>query len=676
MNNTKEGKTEIMFHEHVRKTLNSASQTPQRKDTHSAPQVKQETKGKPEGLSTIATNLYMSLIGGKDTVTKLSREACTISEQSVKEYRTIHKSIESSTNATDPKHSVVRTTTWTTVNLPGLQGGISFDVLIKAKLLDQDILRRLEMGLTTVEEVQVTVAQFLSQPKTIAGVYLELSKNNISFLESAEKGILTKANAIEFLEAQAATGSSISLAAGKPQPFEDALEKGNLDTLLKDKLREAHLAFSGYIHRDKKLSVFEAIEARLVERCKGNAFLEVQIATGGLVNPELGVRVPADVAVDRGLLTKATLQSLYEPRTNPKRFHNPCTGQKAHYRELLKICVYDVDDGVYLLPFGNMHPSNASPTSARKLSVISSHRGTKMSAYEAYKGKHINKVTYLFLSRQDAEWVEESSVDVNGSTRHIITDGKSGRQLCIETAISQRYLEETELASYRSGSLSIYELVDLIYSRMVVVEDVNSPIAGLWDATQKKRLSVLQAFQQNLIDSVTALRLLEAQVCTGGILDPTSGEKATLKEALSQGLLDASFAHQLPLYEQAYRGIVHPKTGKIISVTQAIQENLFPKDIGLRCLEFQLLTGGLINPENQSRISLEEVTQSGLLDKSMSGLLNDAKSYSKIIICPKTRRGISFMEALERSIYDYHTGLRLLEAVRAKTTHQTYWNYR
>uniref|UniRef100_A0A8C5FBS2 Dystonin n=1 Tax=Gadus morhua TaxID=8049 RepID=A0A8C5FBS2_GADMO len=245
----------------------------------------------------------------------------------------------------------------------------------------------------------------------------------------------------------------------------------------------------------------------------------------------------------------------------------------------------------------------------------------------------------------------------------------SAKQLVIDQlkarCSDQRYLEATELTSYRSGSLSIYELVDLIYSRMGVVEDVNSPIAGLWDATQKKRFSVFQAVQQNLVDRVTALRLLEAQVCTGGILDPASGEKATLKEALGRGLLDQSFALQLPLYEQAYQGVVQPKTGKRISVAQAVQEGVFSKDIGLRCLEFQLLTGGLIDPETRSRISLEEVTRSGFLDKRTLDSLKDTKSYSKSIICPKTRRGISFMEALERSFHDYHTGLRLLEAVSA-----------
>jgi hypothetical protein len=127
----KDGKTDITFHEHVKNTFSSASQmtTPQQKDPHSAPQVTQETKGKTEGRSTIATNIYKSLMGGQDTVTELSRVANRMSEQSdkkpAKEYRTIHKEIECSMYTTDTKDSAARLITWTSVNLPGLQGSIS-----------------------------------------------------------------------------------------------------------------------------------------------------------------------------------------------------------------------------------------------------------------------------------------------------------------------------------------------------------------------------------------------------------------------------------------------------------------------------------------------------------------------------------------------------------------------
>lgn len=336
---------------------------------------------------------------------------------------------------------------------------------------------------------------------------------------------------------------------------------------------------------------------------------------------------------------------------------------------------------VYLIPIGERHFSGLSPASSHRLSVICSSAGLEMSTYEAYKVNHIDNRTYLFLSQQDSTWQEKAIVDVNGSPLHIITDLKTGRQICIETALSQRILETTELVSYRSGRLSIYELVDLIFSRMVVVKDPNSPVAGLWDVTQKRRLSVLQALQQNLVDRLTALRFLEAQACTGGICDPASGTRTPVTEALRKGLLDESLARQLQQFEQAYYGIIHPQTSKILSVAQAVQENLFPKDVALRCLEYQFLTGGLVNPESHDRVSLEGAIQSCLVDKATASLLKDDKSHSKTLTCPKSKRKISFKEALERGIFDCHTGLRLLEATKshsvgASSSFQYIWSYR
>uniref|UniRef100_A0A667YLX4 Uncharacterized protein n=1 Tax=Myripristis murdjan TaxID=586833 RepID=A0A667YLX4_9TELE len=588
-------------------------------------------------------------------------------------------SMNQSTSDSLEKLSVLDSS-WISLKLPGFQGNISIETLIKTKLLSEEILHKLEMGLTTVEEVQESLAPFLSKPTTIAGLYLESSKKKISFLEAAEEGFLARTYAIEFLEAQAETGGIVDLAMGKTHSVLDAVERRILEGDLKDKLMHAEKAVSGYVHGSKKLSVFQAMEERILDRYKGKKILEVQIATGGIICPDIGVKVPANIAFDQGLLNRDTLKSLYDPFSNPKGFHNPVTGQKTYYRDMLNACVYDIDGGVYLFPLGDRHLSSVSPRSSHTVSVVNSSCGMEMSAYEAYKAKHIDKWTYLFLSQQDSEWQEQAIADVSGSPLHIIVDLKSGRQLCIEAALSQRFLETSELENYHSGLLSIYELADLIFSRMVVVEDVNSPIAGLWDVAQRKRLSVLQALQQSLIDKATALTLLQAQACTGGICDPSSGEKAPITDALRRGLLDESFAHELQQYEQAYHGIIQPRTAKTLSVAQAVQENLMPKDVGLRCLEFQLLTGGLINPETHDRVSLEEVIQSCLIDKGTATVLKDEKSHTKSITCPKTKRRISFKEALERSIYDCHTGLRLLEAAKAhsvgaKSTFHYVWTY-
>lgn len=594
----------------------------------------------------------------------------------IREVRETISTSERSTSECGEKLSVAASHT-----LPQLKRSTNIQYLIKLKFLDEEVLRKLEMGVITMEQVEASLAQHINKPSTVAGIYVDSSKKKISFLEAAEKGFLAKTYALEFLEAQAATGSLADLATGQIQSVSEAVEMGIIDAGWKDKLMEAEKAVSGYICKGRKLSVFQAMEERIIDRYKGKKILEVQVATGGLINPETGVRVPACVAVEQGLLDKETLQNLYDPVNNPKGFHNPDTGQKAYYSEILKNCLYDVDGGVILFPFGERHLTNTSPMNPHRVSVVNSSCGSEMSAYEAFKGKHIDKRTYLFLSQQESVWQEMSSVDPNGSLRHIVTDARSGRQLCLESALNQRFLETSELESYRSGLLSIYEIVDIVFSRMVVVEDVNSPIAGFWDITQKKRLSVIQGFQQGFTDRATALRLLESQACTGGICDPSSGEKFPLSEALSRGLVDETLNQQLQQFEQAFKGIVHPKTRKTLSVSQAIQENLLPKDAGFRCMEFQLLTGGLINPDTHDRISLEEVLQSGLIDKVTAALLRDENLYTKCITCPKTKRKITFKDALERSIFDCHTGLRLLEATKihgfgTKSTFHYVWAYK
>lgn len=218
-----------------------------------------------------------------------------------------------------------------------------------------------ETGLNTRTATQTKVAHITAEATAIAGIYVESSKKKMSFLEASEKGFLAKTYAVEFLEAQAATGCITDLATGQTFSALEALERGIIESGLKNKLLEAEKAVTGYIHAGKRLSVFQAMQQRLLDRYQGKIFLEVQLSSGGLINPETGVRVPASAAIDQGLVDKETLQSLYEPVSNHKGFHNPDTGQKAYYSEILKTCLYDIDGGVFLFPFGDRHVTNISP---------------------------------------------------------------------------------------------------------------------------------------------------------------------------------------------------------------------------------------------------------------------------------------------------------------------------
>ncbi|XP_031435469.1 plectin-like [Clupea harengus] len=564
----------------------------------------------------------------------------------------------------------------------GLRGRISIKKLIKVKLLDNETALKLETGQMSMEEVQAYIAQFVSKPTSIAGVYDESNKKTMSFTEASEKGLIAKTYAIEFLEAQAATGCIVDPSTGETHSAEDALEKGIISEDLKEKLTDAEKAACGYAHGGKMLSVFQAMEERILDRHRGKKMIEAQIATGGIIHPVIGIRVPLSVALENGLLNQITYQTIYDPVSNPKGFYNPETGQRAYYCELLKMCVYDIISGVYLLPFGGKQGANPTPDSVQgRLSVINTFNGVEMSAFEAFKGNHIDKKTYLFLSRQQTEWQETSVTDSNGSPLHILTDLKSGRQLCIETALRLRILESSELTKYRSGLLSIYELADLLNSRKVVFKITHCPIAGLWDVASRKRLSILKGHQLNLVDRLTALRILEAQACTGGICDPALGERVGIAEANQKGLLTDSFAQLLKQFEQAYNGFIHPQTGKNLAVAQAMQENLLSRDVGMKCLEYQLFTGGLINPKTHERMTVDEAVLGCLIDKATASQLKDEKSFSKSFTCPKTKKKINFNEVMAKGVFDGHTGFMLLEATKPQSTgctgaFQYIWSYR
>uniref|UniRef100_A0A8C7KHR9 Dystonin n=1 Tax=Oncorhynchus kisutch TaxID=8019 RepID=A0A8C7KHR9_ONCKI len=180
----------------------------------------------------------------------------------------------------------------------------------------------------------------------------------------------------------------------------------------------------------------------------------------------------------------------------------------------------------------------------------------------------------------------------------------------------------------------VYELADLILSRMVVVPDANSPLAGLWDVTQKRRVTILQGHQQSLIDRLTALRLLEAQACTGGICDPASGEKATVTEALRRGLLDETFARQLQQCEQTIEGVLEVGSVEVYSVFSSVQSGLIDHYTGLCLLEAQLITSGLVLPQLRMCLELDDAFHHNLIDEPTWKQLRELNEANQCILSP------------------------------------------
>uniref|UniRef100_A0A8C3GQV8 Dystonin n=1 Tax=Cairina moschata TaxID=8855 RepID=A0A8C3GQV8_CAIMO len=481
------------------------------------------------------------------------------------------------------------------IKFQGLRHDVTARQLAEVKLLDRLTIEELRSGQKTTNEVQKSLEKFLTKPTAIAGLYLESSKEIISFALAVKKRIIGRALALAFLEAQAATGFIIDPTTGQKFSVDDSVGTGLADNEFKSRLHEAEKAVLGYCCSGKVLSVYQAMEARLLERQKGKNILEAQIASGGVIDPVRSVRVPPETAVQLGLLSNTILKFLHEPSSNAKCFHNPNNRKAMYYCDLLKMCLFSVSSKCFLLPVGE-----------RKIS--------------------------------------------NGNSFLLLTDLKTGVQFNIEETLNQGRIDRAVVNKYKEGLITINEFGDILLTKT------------------NERIPVLKASRKNLVDRVTALRCLEAQVSTGGIIDPYTGKKYSVSEALQRELIDDGCAKQIQQCELIFTGIIHPVRNTVMSAVEAMSVNALDKEMGMRCLEYQYLTGGLIDPKSHSRLTIEDAIKSGVIDAVTATKMKDEKLYVKVITCPKTKKKLTYKEALERAVFDCHTGLRLLEAAQPMKT--------
>merc|ERR1712088_252396 len=146
-----------------------------------------------------------------------------------------------------------------------------------------------------------------------------------------------RGTALGLLEAQAATGKIVDPVAGERYSVDDAFAKGLFDRRYIDTLKRAERAITGYVTADgKTLSLFQAMSRGRVAYTRGVRLLEAQIATGGLIDPKASIRVPINVAFERGLFQQDLYDTLQDPSDDTKGFFDPNTGENLTYLQLIQ----------------------------------------------------------------------------------------------------------------------------------------------------------------------------------------------------------------------------------------------------------------------------------------------------------------------------------------------------
>ncbi len=581
----------------------------------------------------------------------------------------------------------------------GLRKQITPDELLRSQIIDQKTYTALMEGTISVEDLSKDLKKYLEGISSIAGVYVEATKDRLSVYQAMKKNMIRPGTAFELLEAQAATGYVIDPIKNLKMNVSEAVKMGVVGPEFKDKLLSAERAVTGYKdpYSGKVISLFQAMKKGLMLKDHGIRLLEAQIATGGIIDPEESHRLPVEMAYKRGLFDEEMNGILTDPSDDTKGFFDPNTEENLTYLQLMERCMTDPETGLSLLLLKEKKrerkTSSKSSVRKRRVVIVDPETGKEMSVYEAYRKGLIDHQTYIELAEQECEWEEITTSSSDGVVKSMIIDRRSGRQYDIDDAISKGLIDQSSLDQYRAGTLSITEFADMLSGNMSGFRSRSSsfgssssypmspipsiktpattwtdpteetgPVAGILDTDTLEKVSVTEAMHRNLVDNITGQRLLEVQACTGGIIDPNTGEKFSVADAMNKGLVDKIMVDRINLAQKAFQGFEDPRTKTKMSAAQALKKGWLYYEAGQRFLEVQYLTGGLTEPDVSGRVSLDDAVKKGTLDARTAQKLRDVSGYSKYLTCPKTKLKISYKDAIDRSMIEEGSSLRLLEA--------------
>ncbi len=122
-------------------------------------------------------------------------------------------------SGTSTQTIITITTTKTTPKqtFQGIRKDVSADELLQSKVIDEKIYKDLTSGKVTVDHASEMDSErkYLKGTNSIAGVFVQSTKQTLSISDAKNKGLLTPGTSLVLLEAQAATGFMIDTVKNK-----------------------------------------------------------------------------------------------------------------------------------------------------------------------------------------------------------------------------------------------------------------------------------------------------------------------------------------------------------------------------------------------------------------------------------------------------------------------------
>ncbi|KAM9795753.1 desmoplakin-A-like [Syngnathus typhle] len=523
----------------------------------------------------------------------------------------------------------------------GVRKTVTAQQLFDCGVLDKATLNQLITGVKTVPEVSAEKQVFLKGTAIIAGISTGLFQK-MSFTQAKKESIIAPDSADLLLEAQAATGHIINPQTNQKLTVKEACARGVVSKEDESKLFAAEAAAIGY--RDPNTSLLmsagQAMKKGLIDKDTALRVLQAQECAGGILDPILSVYLPRDIAMDRDLIDADLYKALSQ---YPECYLDPDTQLPVSYLSLKARCRADTSTGLLLLP------EPKKPTTVQGLrsqvSVIDLVDANLLELSD------INGLEEGRLTSQDIAYRLRSYLGKSTCIAGLL-DEASDRVMTVYEAMKSGLLRpETALYLLEAQAASGF-IVDPVNNIHLTVSDAyNKGVFGaecldnLLSAERAVKgyklpgtenvISLFQAIKRGLVEKGHGIRLLEAQIASGGIIDPEHSHRIDVDVACRKGFLNEEMNKNVTDQNAAHKDYVDPNT----------EENLTYLGLKKRCIthgKTGLILLPIVDKEKQ------EATTKNTLRKTRV-----------IIMDPQTNKEMTIRQAYDKGLIDYSTYLEL-----------------
>ncbi|XP_018526376.1 LOW QUALITY PROTEIN: desmoplakin-like [Lates calcarifer] len=531
----------------------------------------------------------------------------------------------------------------------------------------------------------------LAAERAVTGYKLPGTDKVISLFQAIERGLVERGHGIRLLEAQIASGGIIDPEHSHRIDVNLAYKRGYFDEKMNKILTDQGVDTKGFFdpNTEENLTYQELKKRCIIDKKSGLILLPIVDKREAtlkntlrkrrvvIVDPETNKEMTVREAYDKGYIDYETFLELSEQEceweevtiTAPdgsERFviNDKKTGRQYDITELLEQGVIAQSDlnryrsrAITLTQFADIITNKTRYGS----SSVSSSSATRPSAASATSSVTSSSTLRTSEASVTSSKITSSSSSSSGLSRPL-SPTLAKMTTTRTTTVTERSAASSSFGRDSPDSLKHISSVSITLSSPTEAVGEQEPVGAIFDTETLEKISITEALDRGLVDSITAQRLLEAQACTGGIVNPTNGKRLGIQEASRQGIVTNDMISLLKPAQKAFVGFEDVKTRRKMSAAEAMKEMWLPYEAGQRFMEYQYVTGGLYDPEAGCRRSIEDALKMEWLDGRSAQKLQDVRHHQKTLTCPKSKLKISYKDALDNCLVEESTGVKMLQA--------------